>query len=219
MIKNVIFDMDGLLFSTEPIYFTCYQQAAADYGTEFPFELFEASVGMSTADTAQLIDHHFKGKINIPEFIQRTYNHFAAYVAKGGQVDFRPGAKEAVTFFYQRGYPLAMASSNIRKWVDYLLESKGVKSYFSQIITSQDVTNPKPDPEIYLTAAKRLQSAPEECLVFEDSVAGATAAISAQMRTCVVPQIKQPDSFVKQHAFKIYSSLQDIYPDINELLS
>ena len=61
-------------------------------------------------------------------------------------------------------------------------------------------------------------STPIDAVVFEDSIAGATAAITAGMRTCMVPQIKQPDTFVREHAFKIYSSLQDIYPDMDELL-
>lgn len=72
---------------------------------------------------------------------------------------------------------------------------------------------------MYLVSAQKLGADVSQCLVFEDSVAGATAGISAGMRTCVVPQIKQPDSFVRNHAFKIYKSLQDIYPDMDELLA
>ena len=68
-------------------------------------------------------------------------------------------------------------------------------------------------------SAQKLGADVSQCLVFEDSVAGATAAISAGMRTCVVPQLRQPDSFVRQNAFKIYKSLTDIYPDMDELLS
>ncbi len=90
--------------------------------------------------------------------------------------------------------------------------------YFSVISTSEDVATPKPDPEIYLTAAHQLGCDTSECLAFEDSIAGATAAISAGIRTCVIPQIKQPNTFVREHAFKVYQSLEDIYPDIDELL-
>ncbi|MBR4591673.1 MAG: HAD family phosphatase, partial [Elusimicrobiaceae bacterium] len=211
--------MDGLLFSTEPIYFVCYQKAAAAYGLNFPFELFQTCIGISTEDAARLIDHHFQQRMDVVDFFKRAYDAFEEYIHQGGQVDFRPGAREALSFFAERKYPIAMASSNIRRWVEYLLESKGVKSYFSVIVTAEDVTTPKPNPEIYLTAASRLKVPLENCLSFEDSVAGATAAISAGMRTCVVPQIRQPDSFVKQHAFKIYSSLNDIYPDMAELLN
>ncbi|MBR4355148.1 MAG: HAD family phosphatase [Elusimicrobiaceae bacterium] len=218
MITHVIFDMDGLLLSTEPVYFICYQRAAAEFGLNFTFELFESCVGMSTADSARLIDHYFSGKVDIEQLYKRTYAHFEQYIREGGEIDFRPGAKEAVEFFSRRGLILALASSNIQRWVDYLLTKKGVKTYFSVITTADDVNKPKPDPEIYLTTAQRLHVPTENCLAFEDSVAGATSAITAGMRTCVIPQIKQPDTFVREHAFKVYHSLEDIYPDMDELL-
>lgn len=218
MITTVIFDMDGLLFSTEPIYFECYKKAAAEVGLTFTFELFEACVGMSNEDAGRLIRHHFGNDLNIEALYQRTYGHFADYIAKGGEVDFRPGAKKAVEYFYNRGLKVALASSNISRWVNYLLEKKEIKKYFYSITTADDVSRPKPDPEVYLKTAQKLGVDVANCLVFEDSVAGATAGISAGMRTCVVPQIKQPNTFVRQNAFKIYRSLEDIYPDMDELL-
>jgi HAD superfamily hydrolase (TIGR01549 family) len=174
---------------------------------------------MSTEDACDLIQHHFGPDFDVKKLISRTYACFEEYIQAGGEVDFRPGAKEAVEYFYRNGFKIALASSNIRQWVDYLLERKGIKKYFSSITTSDDVSKPKPDPEVYLKTAEKLKMDVKECLVFEDSVAGATAAISAGMRTCVVPQIKQPNSFVRQNAFKIYESLENIYPDMEDLVS
>ena len=210
--------MDGLLLDTEMIYFICYQRAARHWGKEFTFELFESCVGMSPKDFSRIIDNYFKGTVDVPELFERTVEEFEKYLYGDGEINFRPGAKEAVEYFFKRGFTLALASSNIRKWAEYMLEKKGIKKYFSVITTADDVSNTKPDPEIYLVTAQRLHAAPEECLAFEDSVAGATAAIRAGLRTCVVPQIKQPDSFVRERAFKIYQSLDDIYPDMDELL-
>ena len=218
MIKHVIFDMDGLLLSTEPIYFLCYQRAADKMGQTFPFELYEACVGMSTSDAAKIIDNYFKGAVDVKQLYRYAYDEFENYIFNGGEVDFRPGAKEAVRYFSERGFLLALASSNIRRWVDFLLDKKGVRQFFPVITTSEDVSKPKPDPEIYLVTASKLHAAPSECLSFEDSIAGATSSITAGMRVCVVPQIKQPDTFVRERAFKVYESLEDIYPDIDELL-
>lgn len=219
MITTVIFDMDGLLFDTELIYFECYKKAAAERGLTFTAELFEACVGISQADAARLIRHHF-GPESDPETLhRRTYLHFENYLNEGGEIRFRPGAKQAVEYFYRRGLSVALASSNITRWANHFLQSGGITKYFSSVTTSDDVTHPKPDPEVYLVTARKLGADVSQCLVFEDSVAGATAAISAGMRTCVVPQLKQPDSFVRQNAFKIYKSLEDIYPDMDELLA
>lgn len=210
--------MDGLLLSTEPIYFECYKKAAAEEGREFGYELFEACVGMSSRDAGALIKHHFGPDLDVNKLYARTYAHFEDYVLAGGKIEFRPGAKEAVEYFYRRGLKVGLASSNILKWVEYLLKRKEIYGYFSAVLTADQVANPKPDPEVYLRCAQALGTEPVRCLAFEDSAAGATAAITAGMRTCVVPQIKQPDSFVREHAFKIYASLKDIYPDMDELL-
>lgn len=218
MITTVIFDMDGLLLSTEPIYFECYKKAAAEKGLDFTYELFESCVGMSSEDAGHLIQHYFGEKLDVPHLHMRTYAHFEDYILQGGEVDFRPGAKQAVEFFHKRGLKVALASSNVRKWVEYLLTRKGIFQLFDSVTTADDVSRPKPDPEVYLRTAQKLDSDVAECLVFEDSVAGATAALSAGMRTCVVPQIKQPNTFVRQNAFKIYRSLEDIYPDLEDLL-
>lgn len=219
MITSVIFDMDGLLFNTEVIYFECYKKAAKEKGAEFSEELFESCVGISQTDATRLIRHHFGPQFDVSNLHARTYAHFETYLSEGGKIEFRPGAKEAVEFFHRRGLKIALASSNITRWAEHFLTVGGIKKYFSAITTSNDVSNPKPDPEVYLVSAQKLGADVSQCLVFEDSVAGATAGISAGMRTCVVPQIKQPDSFVRNHAFKIYKSLQNIYPDMDELLA
>lgn len=219
MINTVIFDMDGLLLSTEPIYFECYKKSAIEQNLVFTKELFELCVGLSTQDAAKVINHYFHEKCNVEELYRRTYFHFEEYIKTEKDIPFCKGAKEAIIYFHQRRLNIALASSNIRKWVDYLLTKKEILPYFSTTTTATEVKNPKPDPELYLTTAKKLQVSPSQCLVFEDSIAGATAAISASMRTCVVPQIKQPNDFVRQHAFKIYNSLLDIYPDVEELLN
>lgn len=219
MITTVIFDMDGLLFDTEPIYFECYKKAAAEDGLNFTYELFESCVGISREDAARFILQHFGPQTDIQKLHVRTGEIFEEYLANDGEIRFRPGAKQAVEFFYNRGLKVALASSNITRWVMFLLEKKGIKKYFSSVTTSDDVFRPKPDPEVYLKTAQKLGVDVSECLVFEDSVAGATAAISARMRTCVVPQIKKPTQFVRENAFKIYHSLEDIYPDMDELLA
>ncbi len=219
MITTVIFDMDGLLFDTEPIYFECYKKAAAEDGLEFPYELFESCVGISREDASRFILQHFGPETDIPKMHRRTGEIFEGYLASNKEIRFRPGAKEAVEFFYNRGLKIALASSNITRWVMFLLEKKEIKKYFSSVTTSDDVSHPKPDPEVYLKTAQKLGVDVSECLVFEDSVAGATAAVTARMRTCVVPQMKQPTQYIRENAFKIYSSLKDIYSDIDELLN
>ncbi len=219
MIQSVIFDMDGTLFNTEHLYFQCYKQAAREMGLDFTFELFAQGVGISREEANKFIKQHF-GQDTDTEYLQnRTYQLVEEYLHRGGDIPFMPGAKKTVELFYKRGLPLALASSNMRRWVDFYLEKKGLARYFTTLTTCEDVTHLKPNPEVYLRTAAKLNTDPQNCLVFEDSVAGATAAIRAGMRTCMIPNIKSPDSFVREHAFRIYRSMLDILADIDELLN
>ena len=218
MITSVIFDMDGLLFDTEVIYFECYKKAAKAWGLDFTFELFTACIGISREEAAKFMQQHFGKEVDPTLIHQRTYEVVEEYLQNGGEIPFRPGAKKAVEFFYKRGLKIGLASSNMRKWAEFYLKQKGIFDYFSAMTTCEEVKNLKPNPEVYLKTAQKLNAIPEQCLVFEDSAPGATAAIAANMRTCMVPQISQPTQFIRERAFKIYASLQDIYPDMDELL-
>ena len=209
--------MDGTLFSTEPLYFKCYQQAAEEQGLNFTFELFDRCIGISTDEAKPLMLSYFGREVDIEKIYQGCCRNFEKYM-QNHPIPFRPGAKEAVKYFHKRGFKLGVATSNARQWVEKILQKNNIISYFSAIVTADEVSKPKPDPEVFLRCACELNADVAQCLVFEDSVAGATAAISAGMRTIVVPDLKQPDTFVREHAFKIYKSLADIYPDMEELL-
>lgn len=218
MIEAVIFDMDGMLFSTEPLYYQCYREAALQgYGVDFPFDLFVRCVGISIEEASKILENYFGSKVNVPELYRQCARNFENYM-RTHHIPLKPGAAEALEFFHKRGLKIALATSNIRSWAEQLLKQGGIRAYFSEIVTSEEVSRPKPDPEVYLRAAQQVGADVGACLAFDDSIAGATAAISAGMRTVVIPDLKQPDTFVREHAFRIYTSLKDIYPDIDELL-
>lgn len=219
MISSVIFDMDGTLYDTEQIYFQCYRAAAKEMGLDFTFDLFAQGVGISREEANKFIKQHFGQDTDTDHLQRRTYQLVEDYLVRDGEIPLMPGAKTAVELFYKRGLKLGLASSNIRKWVEFYLDKTGLRRYFAVLTTCEDVTHLKPNPEVYLRTAAKLGADPARCLVFEDSVAGATAGIRAGMRTCMVPHIKAPDSFIREHAFKIYPSLESVPSDLDELLS
>ena len=212
--------MDGTIFSTEPIYFQCYQAAAKEMGLEFTFELFETCIGVSAADSAPLMKSYFGREVDVQALHDGCCKNFEEYLEEN-LVPFRPCALQTIQYFHERGFKLGVATSNISLWVNKLLEKHDLKKYFSAVVTADDVTNPKPDPEVFLRCAQKLGGDVKECLVFEDSVAGATGAISAGIRTIVIPDLKQPNTFVKEKllAFKTNAKIfimencgYDVYP-------
>ncbi len=218
MITTVIFDMDGMIFSTEPLYFQCYQEAAREKGLDFPFELFVRCIGISLEEASKIIRNSFGRDVDVPDLYKQCGHIFEKYMDTHF-IPPRAGVQTMLQTLTARGFKIGMATSNGRAWVEKLLKQADLSHYFKAIVTAQDVSKPKPDPEVYLRAAAQLKSDVKECLAFDDSVAGATAAISAGMRTVVIPDLKQPDSFVRQHAFRIYDSMPQAYEELEELLS
>ena len=98
MITTVIFDMDGLLFDTELIYFECYKKAAQEDGKTFPFELFESCVGISREEASRFMRQHFGPQADIARINSRTMEIVEEYLAADGKINFRPGAKQAVEY-------------------------------------------------------------------------------------------------------------------------
>jgi len=84
-----------------------------------------------------------------------------------------------------------------------------VLDYFSHITSGQEVKNGKPNPDIYLLAIQKLSLNVDECIAFEDSEAGARAAIAAGLKVVVVPDLVQPSDFVREHCYQVFSTLKD----------
>ncbi|MBO4674961.1 MAG: HAD-IA family hydrolase, partial [Elusimicrobiaceae bacterium] len=170
-------------------------------------------------DANQFMRQPFGNKIYPDQLNKRAFLLVEEYLMSGQDIPMKPGAKEAVEMFYRRNLKLGLASSNMRRWIDFYLKKTGLGFYFNTVTSCEEVSKLKPDPEVYLKTAAKLQSDVTNCLVFEDSVPGVTAGICAGMRTCMVPDLKQPNTFVRENAFKIYNSLLEVRQDCAELLS
>ena len=122
----------------------------------------------------------------------------------------KPGVHEIVEYLNNENYKIAVATSTRRERAHYLLEEIKIKNKVDYIICGDQVENSKPDPEIFLKAAKGLGIEPEKCIVIEDSDAGILAASRAGMNGINVPDMKMPDDNMKKLAHKICSSLSDV---------
>ena len=112
-------------------------------------------------------------------------------------IPVKPGLYEILEFFRQRGVKIALATSTSRETAELNLRLAKVSDYFDVLVCGGDVTNGKPHPEVFLTAAERLGFSPESCVAFEDSINGIKSAYAAGMTTVMVPDFLQPTDEIK----------------------
>jgi beta-phosphoglucomutase len=180
--KAFIFDLDGVIVDTAKYHFLAWQKIASELGIEFTPEHNENLKGVSRIRSLDLILE--LGNIEASQedknkwLIQKNEDYLS-YLVDMNFSEILPGVMPVLEYLkeHNQGIALGSASKNARP----ILEKTGILSYFNVIIDGNDVTNAKPDPEVFVQAAKGLQIANENAIVFEDSVAGIQAANAAKM--------------------------------------
>jgi HAD superfamily hydrolase (TIGR01509 family) len=189
-VEAVLFDMDGLLLDTEVIYIEAMQQAARSLGREMALDFCHSMVGVPAQECSAMIAAYYGDGFSIEEFRGRFYELLRGLLDAG--IPLKPGVHELLDFLADRGLPLAVATSSERRTAERHLAKAGIFDRFSALATRDDVGRPKPHPDIYLEAARRLGIAPERCLAFEDSNIGLEAAHAAGTMAFMVPDLLQP---------------------------
>lgn len=178
--KAVIFDMDGLLFDTEIVYYEASQMVADQMGFPYDKELYLKYLGVSDEEVWANYHQIFAsfGKNNVQKFINDAYEETIRRFSLGA-VQLKPGVIELLDFLEEHRIPKVVASSNQRHIIELLLEKNQLTNYFETIVSAENVKRAKPDPEIFLLAHEYLGTKKQETLVLEDSKNGILAAASA----------------------------------------
>ena len=148
----------------------------------------------------------FDFKPSVKEIVELKKEMF---VERIDEIKLMDNFNQLVSSMYDEGFPMAVASSNNRKIVNIIIEKFGLEKYMKFVISGEEVDKGKPDPEIFLTAAKKMNVKPEDCLVIEDATSGVKAAKAAGMK-CI--GLKNPD-----HGNQDLSEADLIINNLNEL--
>ncbi|TDE01082.1 beta-phosphoglucomutase [Flavobacterium sandaracinum] len=175
--KAFIFDLDGVIVDTAKYHYLAWKKIADQLGIEFTHEHNELLKGVSRVRSLDIILE--LGKVNASQedkekwLIQKNEDYLS-YLVDMDESEILPGVFTILQFLKENNQPIALgsASKNARP----ILEKTGLLPYFDAVVDGNDVTNAKPDPEVFLMAAKLLNTKPEDSIVFEDSVAGVQAA-------------------------------------------
>ena len=183
--KAVIFDLDGTLVDSMWVWKEIDVRFLGRYGLEVPQGLNDELEGYSFHETAMYFKRRFKEIPLTVEEIMQTWNHMASDIYIH-EIKLKEGVKEFISYLKERDIKLAIATSNSRKLAKDCLRSKGILEAFDYICTSDEVPKGKPEPDVYLQAAKMINTKPEQSLVFEDIPYGLLAGKRAGMEVCAV---------------------------------
>ena len=207
-VEAVIFDMDGTLIDSEAVYIAGMQDAARTLGLPLPIDLCHAMVGVPSHECNLMLQEHYGPGFDLTVF----RGHFGQSVQRQmkERVPVKSGAVELLDFLGAQGLPLAIATSAGRATAERNLGRAGLLDRFVTLATRDDVEHPKPAPDLYLEAARRLGLAPERCVAFEDSSIGIVAAHAAGMRAVMVIDILPPTEEARAKCFHVAQDLHEI---------
>ncbi|MGN0144871.1 MAG: HAD family hydrolase [Clostridium sp.] len=208
-IRAVIFDMDGILIDTERISFNAFKEVLNGYNYEMSKAFYLTMIGRNTKSIKELMLKKYGCDFPFEEVYDKKVKIAVDTIERDGVI-MKPGVHELIDYLNEKNYKIAVATSTRKERAHYLLEQIKIKNKVDYIICGDQVQNSKPDPEIFLKAAKGLEINPEECIVIEDSDAGILAALRAGMKGINVPDMKKPDENMKKTAFKICNNLLEV---------
>lgn len=212
--KGAIFDMDGVLFDTERIYQETWQEIAARQDITLDGSFLRAISGTNGAYMCRVIEKYYHvpdGKDIMERCMEQVRQKLSVYVP------MKKGVRDILDYFRKNDIGIAVASSSAVQQIEANLQMSGIRDYFSVIVSGLEVNQGKPEPDIFLLAAKRLHCAPEECFVFEDSENGIRAGYAAGCFTVMVPDLLEASSEIQPYCRKICSDLEQAVREISRL--
>lgn len=204
--KAFIFDLDGVIVDTAKYHYLAWQKIAVGLGIDFTHEHNELLKGVSRVRSLDIIlglGYIEASQQDKDKWLVQKNEDYLSYLVDMNSSEILPGVFEVLQYLKQNNQPIALgsASKNARP----ILEKTGIISYFDAIVDGNDVANAKPDPEVFLQAAKLLGATNENSIVFEDSVAGIQAANIAKMTSIGIGEAS------------VLNEAQFIFPDFTHI--
>jgi HAD superfamily hydrolase (TIGR01509 family) len=184
--NSVIFDMDGLLIDSEPLWQEAGQEVLSLYNIQLTDEQYHSSTGLRTPEWIDYwFSYHQIDKLKAPEAIGHIEETALQKIRDSGRI--MPGVGYIIDFFRQRDFRIGIASSSPMRLINVVVDKLNIRSYLHAITSAESLAYGKPHPQVFITCAEELSVPPNQCIVFEDSFNGLIAAKAAKMKCVVVP--------------------------------
>lgn len=189
-LTTVIFDIDGLLVDSEPL----WNEAAAEvfrlYGVDLTEEQYASTTGLRTKEFVQWWFSHYNiGNAEFARAEEKIVQLVLNKIEHKGKI--MPGVPYILDFFAKRDFKIGLATSSPPALIELVVKMTGIKKYLHATSSAEDLLFGKPHPQVYLNCAASLGSPPVACICFEDSFNGLISAKAARMKCVIVPHISQ----------------------------
>ncbi|MFT4580312.1 MAG: HAD superfamily hydrolase (TIGR01509 family) [Gammaproteobacteria bacterium] len=213
----VIFDLDGTLIDSEPVFKLVAKKAASEFDQCFTDELYLNLIGLPNVEVARGIVAAFGEDFPLDDFRVSFEQHWRSHVDCHG-IPVKSGVLDLIGLLNQKGVPYAIATSTPHERARHSLKLAEINHHFDYLIGGDEVENGKPAPDIYVKAAQAIATSAEHCIALEDSKVGVSSAAAANMYTIMIPDLKPPDEQTTARANGIFASIDDATGHILELL-
>ena len=206
-IKGVIYDMDGLIINSEPLWKIAEIESFKEIGFDFTVEMCAQTTGMRIDEVVKFWWKKLKRNSSTQEDLISSIEEKMIHLIKT-KGEILPGVLDSLKLLNDVQIPIALASSSTMNLINATIETLKIKKYFKIIHSAENEIAGKPHPAVFLSTAKMMKLSPKKCLVLEDSKAGMLAGLNANMRTIVIPEENSNPEWANQ-SFKILKSLNE----------
>lgn len=197
------------MLETEAIARQAWLQAGKEWGYDIPEEIYVQVLGRTVPDSERIFRNALGEHFPFREIRQRRLEIAREFHQQHGY-PVKPGLPELLDTLEALSVPLAVATSTVQEAARQRLTANRLWERFRVVVTGDQVAHGKPAPDIFLLAAEKLQTPPQNCLVLEDSDAGILAAHRAGMPAIMIPDIKPPEDDIRKLAYRVMDSLEEV---------
>ncbi len=205
---GAIFDFDGVLVDTEPIYFMAMQEMAKKRGKDFTLKIKKEVMGTGGLMSMKIMKERL-ALLEKPEELLAERGEIYGKLLKRQRIRPMPGLFKVLSLLNEMGFEKAIASSSRREWIELALKELNIVKEFKVIVSGEEVKEAKPAPDIFLLAVLRLGLKKERCFIIEDTLVGVAAAKRAGIRCIAIPNQYNRDEDFSQ-ATLVIKSLEEI---------
>lgn len=189
-LDTVIFDIDGLLIDSEPLWNEAASELFQQYGVNMTEEQYKTTTGLRTKEFVQWWFQYFNiGNNELKRAEQKIVELVLQKIEQKGKI--MPGVPYIFDFFQRKSFKIGLATSSPPALIDLVVQLSGIEKYLHATASAEDLAYGKPHPQVYLNCATTLGSNPTSCICFEDSFNGMIAAKAARMKCVIVPHSSQ----------------------------